>query len=311
MFWLWTVKYASQYEAVKSLSFIAAYFKISFTPTWDVYNYLWLLGLAGIVVLFWTSCTRIQKIFAIAYFTASVCALSSGFYFRQHYYIVVLPAIGLLTGIFLEYLIKQLRDRMNILKSPYVPLITLSGLVLVTLYINRQYFFSYPPKAVSAIAYWGNPFNEAPEISKFIKENTKDTDKIAVLGSEPEIYFYADRRAATGYLYTYPLVDKQPFNEIMQEQMINEIEKNKPAFIIFCNISYSWIVVPGTPRKIFEWGNAYTHANYTPVGFADFFKNKGWQIFWGADMQNHSNDAESFIIIFKRNPPGAVTPQQI
>jgi hypothetical protein len=300
-FWLWTVKYASQYEAVKSLDFIVGYFKISFGPAWDDYNYFWVLGVAGLVVLYQSSYTRLQKLFALGYFIASACALSSGFYFRQHYFIVILPAIGLFTGIFIEFVVQRLK----ILKSPNVPLIILSGLVLITLYTSRKYFFSYAPKVVCAIAYWGNPFNEAPEVAKFIKDNTKDTDKIAVLGSEPEIYFYADRRAATGYLYTYPLVDKQPFNQIMQDQMINEIETTKPAYIVFCNIAYSWIVTAGSPRRIFEWGNSYTHTNYTPVGFADFFKDKGWQIFWGDEMKNHSNDAESFMIIFKRNPPVA------
>ena len=285
MFWLWTVKYASEYEAVKSLSFITNYFMVSFGPAWQDYYYLWIMGLAGLVVLYWSPYTRLQKIFILGYFIASACALSSGFYFRQHYFIVVLPCIGLFAGIFIEFVIKKL----HIIKpAKVVSFLMLSALVLITLWHNSKYFFTYSPKVVCAIAYWGNPFNEAQEISKYIHDNTRDTDKIAVLGSEPEIYFYADRSAATGYLYTYPLVDRQPFNLIMQEQMISEIEKNKPAFIVFCNIPYSWTVTSGSPRKIFEWGNTYTHTNYTPVGFADFFNNKGWQIFWGDEMKNHS-----------------------
>ena len=301
VFWLWTVKYASQYEAVKSMSLIAAYFEISFTPIWYVYNYFWILALLGILVLYWSPYSRMQKLFVVGYLIASACSVSSGFYFRQHYFIVILPVVGLLTGIFIEFLIKQVRERMNILKSSGIPLLVLSAFFLITIYINRSYFFIYSPKTICSIAYWGNPFNEAQEISKYIKDNTKDSDKIAILGSEPEIYFYANRTAATGYLYTYPLVDKQAFNGIMQDQMIKEIETNKPAFIVFCNIPFSWGVYPGSPKKIFEWGNTYTHNNYTPVGFADFFNNRGWQIFWGEDMKNHSNDAESFIIIFKRN----------
>lgn len=307
-FWLWTVKYASQYEAVKSMSIIATYFEVSFAPIWYIYDYFWILALAGILVLYWCPYTRIQKLFIVGYLIASACSVSSGFYFRQHYFIVILPVVGLLSGIFIELVIKLSRERISMLKSSAVPFIVMSGLFLLTIYINRRYFFSLSPKAVCSIAYWGNPFDQAQDIAKYLKDNTKDSDKIAILGSEPEIYFYADRTAATGYLYTYPLVDKQAFNLIMQEQMIKEIETNKPAFIIFCNIPYSWAVSAGTPRKIFDWGNAYTHANYTPVGFADFFNNRGWQIFWGDDMKNHSNDAESFIIIFKRNAAGVSKP---
>jgi Dolichyl-phosphate-mannose-protein mannosyltransferase len=302
MFWLWTVKYASQYEAIKSLSFISSYFKVSFAPIWDFYNFQWVLALAGVCILYWAPYTRLQKIFAIGYFIASTCALCSGFYFRQHYFIVILPAIGLLLGIFIEYAIKKAN-----IKSLNASIIVLSVMVLITVYMNRTYFFSYSAKTVCNIAYWGNPFNEAPEIAKVIKENTNDTDKIAVLGSEPEIYFYADRRAATGYLYMYPLVDIQPFNVIMQEQMIKEIEETKPAFIVFFNVGYSWTPVAGAPRKILEWGNTYTHANYSPIGFVDFYKDRGWQFFWGNDMQNHSNNAESFVIVFKKNPAAGTT----
>lgn len=309
MFWLWTVKYASQYESVKSMSFISTYFKISFIPAWHVYNYFWLLALGGLLILYRSHYSRLQKLFALGYFIAAACAVSSGFYFRQHYFIVILPAIGLLSGIFIEFLIKQARERMKILKSSYIPLAILSVIVLITLYTNRSYFFSYPPKTVCAIAYWGNPFNEVQEISKYIKNNTGDTDKIAVLGSEPEIYFYADRRAATGYLYTYPLVDKQPYNKIMQEQMIRQIEANKPAFIVFCNIPFSWAAEAGTPREIFEWGNRYTHDYYTPVCFVDFFKDKGWQFFWDDEIKNRTTQPDSFIIIFKRNPANAALHQ--
>ena len=302
VFWLWTVKYASQYEAVKSLHMIAYYFKTNFQAAWDLYNYLFILAFAGILVLYWSPYTRLQKLFALGYFIASGCLVSSGFYFRQHYFIVILPVIGLLTGIFIEFLIKQMKERITILKSPNASLIILSVIVLVIIGSNFPYFFSDPAKKVSTMAYWGNPFTEAPEISKYIKDNTADTDKIAVLGSEPEIYFYANRRAATGYLYTYPLVDNQPYNEIMQDQMIKEIEENKPAIIIFCNISYSWIKQPGTPDKIFTWGHEYTDKNYTPVCFIDFFTDTGWHYLWGDDIKKHSPEATSFMILFKRNP---------
>ncbi|HTA28405.1 MAG TPA: hypothetical protein VK809_11480, partial [Bacteroidia bacterium] len=117
----------------------------------------------------------------------------------------------------------------------------------------------------------------------------------------PEIYFYADRTSATGYLYTYPLVENQPYNVVMQQQMVNEIEKAKPAYIVFCNVAYSWLVQKGTPQIIFNWGDKYFHEYYTPVGFADFFKDKGWQTYWGDDIKNRTAQPESTIIVFQRN----------
>jgi len=307
-FWLWTVQYASQYEGVKGIDTIGIYFKSSFVPAWRVYNYLWIMALAGVLVLFWSPYTRLQKLFVSGYIVASTCVLCSGFYFRPHYYVVILPAIGLLSGIFIEFSIKQLKGQIPVLKSYHTPLVILSVLVLITIFNNGDYFFSYSAKRIGDIAFWGNPFSETRTIAKYIKENTNDSDKIAVLGSEPEIYFYSNRRAATGYLYTYPLVDQQPNNKVMQQQMIREIEQNKPAIIVFCNIAYSWIVFPGTPRDIFDWGNTYTHDNYTPVAFVDFFKDEGWQFFWGDAIKTRTKQPQSFMIIFKRNPDKGSLP---
>jgi hypothetical protein len=302
VFWLWTVKYASTYESVKSLDFIMKLFMSSFTSAWAYFYYLWVLGVAGILVLWWSPYSRTQKVFVIMYFIASALALSSGFYFRPHYFIVILPAIGLLTGIFVEFAIKQLRERMNILKSSYIPIGILSIIIAFTMYTNRDYYFNYTPRMVCAMAYWGNPFNEAQEIAKYIKENTKDTDKIAVLGSEPEICFYANRMSASGYIYTYPLVEIQPYNEIMQEQMIQEIEKSKPAYFIFCNVPFSWLAQKGSPMTLMNWANKYINTYYTPVGFADFFSNKGWSFYWNDDIKYRVANPESSVAICKRKP---------
>jgi hypothetical protein len=301
-FWLWTVEYASKYEGTgMSWSIIFQLFKFSFIPAWGEFYYLFILALAGIIVLFITSYTRLQKLFAIMYFVASACAVSAGFYFRQHYFIVLLPAIGLMTGIIIEFIAKQIR-RIPILKSPFIGLAILSLVIVFTIYVNRYYYFSDDPKMVCNLAYFGNPFNEAQEIAKYISNDTRDTDKIAILGSEPEICFYANRASATGYLYTYPLVENQPYNEVMQEEMIKEIEKNKPAYLVYCNFPMSWLAQQGIPTNIFEWGKEFSNEFYTPVGLASFFTNTGWQIYWNDDIKNRAINPASYIVIYKRKP---------
>ncbi len=312
VFWLWTVRYASTYEAVKSFDMVKIMFNSSFAPSWDSFYLTWLLGVAGLVVLYWSPLTRLQKVFALLYVIACAGVLSSGFYFRQHYFIALLPALGLMTGVFLEFALYQIKTRFNVLKFAGASLVALLVVVVFTIAVNFDYYFNFKklkiftPNGVCKMAYWGNPFIEAQEISKYIAANTSDTDKIAVLGSEPEMYFYANRTSATGFLYTYPLVENQPFNKEMQQEMIDEIKKNKPAFIVFCNVTYSWLVQSDSPKDIFEWSNTYTHDNYTPVGFADFYKNEypndGWHFYWNADIANRTGKPDSFIIIFKRNP---------
>ena len=79
--------------------------------------------------------------------------------------------------------------------------------------------------------YAGNPFVEAREVGARIGRDSTPADTVAVIGSEPEIYVYSGRRAATGYLYTYPLVEPQPDNVKMQHEMMAEIEAARPKYL--------------------------------------------------------------------------------
>jgi hypothetical protein len=300
-FWLWTILYASKYEAGDSTANIMLAFKNSFLPIWDEFYYLLILALAGILVLFLTSYSLLQKLFALFFFIASACLVSAGFYFRPHYFIALLPGIALMIGIGVEFIAKQIR-RIHILKSPITGLIILLLVILFTVYINYNYYFNSIPTTVCSMAYWGNPFNYTQEIAKYISDNTNDTDKIVVMGSEPEIYFYANRAAGTSYLYTYPLVENQPYNEEMQQEMINEIEKSKPAFIVGCGFYYSWLTRPGTPITIFKWCDEYIAEHYILVGEADFYNNMGWKTYWNDDLKNRTGPSTSNIVILKRKP---------
>ena len=57
-----------------------------------------------------------------------------------------------------------------------------------------------------------------------------------MLGSEPQLYFYARRRTAAGHIFTYPFVERHPFAQQMQQQMCREIEAARPEFIVFVDI---------------------------------------------------------------------------
>ena len=77
-----------------------------------------------------------------------------------------------------------------------------------------------------------NPFSESLKIAQYIRDHTKKEDKVAVLGSEPQIYFYSQRKSATRHLYVYPLMEKHVYTRKMQNEMIREIESAQPKFVV-------------------------------------------------------------------------------
>ena len=105
-------------------------------------------------------------------------------------------------------------------------------------------FFQRPAVQICQSHLCEEPFVEAPAVAGYIREHSSPNARVAVLGSEPEIYFYSHRHSATGYLYAYPLMEPQPYPLKMQREMIGEIESNQPEYLVWVGSANSWAVRP-------------------------------------------------------------------
>jgi hypothetical protein len=299
-FWFWTIKYSSKYvsgetweQGKKLLSM--EFFAISSENKW-----IWILALIGIVIVLFTKFSVKQKIFTTSFVVFSVLATTPGLYFREHYFIVVLPAVALLAGITLDFAGRLISDRFKIKAAGLAfPLVILTSLFIYTIAYNKFYYLTENPVALCKSLYGTNPFTESIEIANFIKANSSDTDKIAVLGSEPQIPFYANRKSATGYLYMYSLMEIHKYNKKMQEEMISEIENSKPLFLVYCKIPFSWLRMPNSPKNIFEWFNKYSTENYNVIGMVDIPDQGMSSFYWNADANRRPQNINS-VQIFKR-----------
>jgi hypothetical protein len=139
----------------------------------------------------------------------------------------------------------------------------------------------------------------APEIGRYLHDHTTDNDRIAVLGSEPEIYFYAGRLSATGHIYMYGLMEDQPQAERMQHELIREIEQSQPKYCIFNTMPFSWLRGPASPTIIFDWFEAYRKKYYEPVGIIDLYNNAPL-FFWELDVARYSPTSDSYLIVYRR-----------
>jgi hypothetical protein len=299
-FWFWTVKYASKYASGVPWAEGKELLDMTFTPIWNEFKWVYLLAIAGTVILLLTKFSVKQKIVGLSFVLFAFLATTPGFYFRQHYFIVLLPAVALLAAVTLDYAGRVISEKFK-LKTLGIalPLIILFLIFNITTSNAKFYYSTDNPKALCKAIYGINPFTESVEIANYIKANSSENDKIAVLGSEPQIPFYANRRSATGHIYTYGLMEIHEYNLKMQEEMISEIEKNKPLFLVFCNIPFSWLTKPNSPMRIFEWYNKYANENYTVVGLVDIPPQGPSSFYWNADAQRKPQN-QSCVWIFKR-----------
>lgn len=294
-FWFWTVEYASKYAGGVDWEQGKMLLGMTFKPIWDELMWFWLVAFVGLIIIWVSKYSLEVKITLMLFVLMGIASVCPGFYFRQHYFIVVLPSVALLVGVTSDFVAKLFKA--NSLR--FLPLVILSFLCIGVYAKGKMYFIKTKPMPLCKMIYGTNPFVESVEIANYIQKNSKETDKIAVLGSEPQIALYADRKSATGHIYTYGLMENQPFNKKMQAEMISEIEKNKPEFLIYCNIRTSWLIQQGSPMDIFDWYGKYANQNYNIVGLIDVAPQGQSNYYFDADA-NRQPQSQEYVLIYRK-----------
>jgi hypothetical protein len=304
-FWFWTVKYLSKYGVQVPVSrafemFINGVSSVTSGYTFAGNTVLWILSLVAIPFIFINKRTYQKKIIISSFLFFSFLTIIPGFYFRCHYFITLLPAVGLMIAVFFDFVNDFLIQK---LKSPNIVFISLFTFIILAgtgVYADRDYLFKVNPKIECKKMYGINPFVESLEIAKFLKQNTDKNDKIAVLGSEPQICFYADRYSATGYIYTYNLVELHSYALSMQKEMVKEIEISKPKYLLFVNVRISWLVSPNSETFLFKWMDKYVIENYGLAGYMDIFPDKISSLKVRGQLNNLNPQSKEFISIYER-----------
>jgi hypothetical protein len=293
-FWFWTWSYAIKYAAGGSDP--KALFEMSFTPMWHEFMLVWLLAAAGLIFVFFAPFSKMQKSFMLFFALFSFLSVCPGFYFRPHYFITSLPAICLLATTCINAILQKLR---RVGAGMVVQTLLLLFIAFSAVAKNKDFYLDGTPRELSKTLYGANPFVESGEIGKYIRAHTGVNDKIAVLGSEPELLFYADRHSATGYIYTYSLMEPQPYSLRMQNEMIKEIETMKPELIIFYRVNFSWLIHPDSHLDIMKWAINYTDTYYKLVGVTEVWGIDEYDYEWGNNVENYKPKSTDYILIFK------------
>jgi len=146
---------------------------------------------------------------------------------------------------------------------------------------SAEFLFLASPTQAAVMRYGANPFPQAVEIARYIKSHSSPSDRVAVIGSEPEIYFYSERKSATGYIYMYELTEKQIFAQKMQAEMFEQVEATKPKYVVFVNVPESLASGSGDSGPVIDWFKNYALRNMKVVGIADMLSSDSTDYIWG------------------------------
>jgi Dolichyl-phosphate-mannose-protein mannosyltransferase len=326
-FWHWTVEYARAYAGILPFSQGLANLGETALGLWAAASWLWLLAALGMVILWCEPILRRWRFFLVAFAAFSFAGVCPGLYFRNHYFLLLVPATSLLCGAawyaasrsaghFLCWVVRigEIKNSSanRWVNEPGFGIAargTFAGLFLLalahSLIASGDVLFQLTPEEACRRVYGANPFPEAEEIARYIAGHCPPEARIAVLGSEPEIYFYSHRRAATGYIYTYPLMEPQPFASEMQRDMIREIENAAPEYLVFVSAPASWAARPESDPTLFTWMGRYCREKMELDGVVETLSLSVTESHWDMKGRNFKPRTNCWLSVYKRKPSHA------
>jgi len=266
-FWFWTWSYAREYGVIMPLRDCWR-LCLQWTLPWAVRPFiLWEMAIAGLAAPLWSRYARPHGGFVAGLFVTSMLAVSMGLWFRPHYFILLLPACTLCIGIAVDCAQRELR-RLHWRRLAFVPLLFFAIAFLLSVRGQWKAFFRLPAIELSRKMYdKGQSFPEDVVVANFIAARAQTEDEIGIIGSEPEICFYDRLRCATGYIYMYPLMEKQKFARQMQDEMMQQLSDRRPRFVVYVDYERSWGWGPTLEqnRAFLDQAWNFAHAGYDLV----------------------------------------------
>jgi hypothetical protein len=264
-FWFWVFDYARAYGSIISLGDGLAALETTAPDVAGPAIGVWLLAGAGALAFAWDRDIRKHAVFCLGLLVFSFLAVCPGLYFRPHYFILMLPAVALLDAVAVHSFTRLVMAHWP--AAAFLPAVVFFGAFGLALFDQSDALFQMDPVSVCRLLYKTEPFPEAQEVGDYIKSNSASTDRIAVMGSDPEIYFYSHRHSATGYIYIFPLSEDQPYAAQMQREMISEIEAAHPLFLVMHPASWFMAGTHGAEER-HSWAERYLK-RYDMVALVD------------------------------------------
>ncbi|MCX5896301.1 MAG: hypothetical protein NTZ51_10785, partial [Proteobacteria bacterium] len=100
----------------------------------------------------------------------------------------------------------------------------------------------------------------------------------------------------------YSLMERHEYVPRMQQTMIEEIERGKPAYLVVVNVPTSWVVRKYSNRLVFNWMRGYIN-NYTLAGVIDIISPTQTIYRWDEEVFAYTPQSNNRVFVFKRKTP--------
>jgi hypothetical protein len=296
----WAYYFPKEYVGKISLEMGEQMFKYNLNVITQNYMFFWVHSLLAIVVCLIKPVSNKMKAFTITLLIFSFLTIVPGLYFYGHYWIQILPGLSVAAGMTCYGIITLLQKNIKFKGLKYIYLSVFGLFVFSHVSALKEYYFEPDYESILRSVYGDNPFPEAWEISEYINAHSKPEDGIAIVGSEPEIYFYTKKKCPSRHAYFSFLVWDVPESAKWQREFTSDVEKAKPRFFIFFNHGISLLVQKNTDHYIFDWMKKYIDDNYRLIGIVDMIDGQHSVYKWNEQINNYKPAGRNVVYIFDR-----------
>ncbi len=292
-FWFWVVRYAVSYGTMQGLTEGWENFVFATSRIVPQAALLWLLAACGAGLLLTRRFSRQTRWRLGALLVLSFLGVCPGLYFREHYFLLFLPAAALLIAAAVE-----VAAAVRSVGSWLAPTLLLLACGQA-LWAQREILFRAAPEDVSRLVYGPDLFPESVEIGRYLRAHTAPDDTLVVFGSEPQIFFYARRRSATGFVFVYPLMQRHRDTRRLQETMVREVESRRPAYAVLVKTPTSWLERPDSDHFMQDWAVQHLGERYALAGQI-LVSDGGSRYLWDSDALRHPIGEATQALVMRR-----------
>jgi hypothetical protein len=193
-------------------------------------SFTWLMAFVSFYLFISSRISSFAKGYIYANLLGAIIAVSMGMHFYPHYFIFILPTFAIIIGIAIaEFSGTRMESRAY----------TIAILLLCFSCFSFAGQRLLPEKELLVNLYSDNTMAQARTVGDYLRANAPPSSTVFIIGSEPEILFYANLQAASRICYFYPLVVETIHREEMRKELLADLDSRPPDYVVVVNRIHS------------------------------------------------------------------------
>lgn len=286
-FWFWTVEISTGETSNTQAPGAGFFFNFYFPKVILHWWWVWFSGIYGLIwALRQKDSPQLKALATLLPFSLWGVSLGGAFY--PHYFVLALPWLALCSVLALDVVHKKY--------GKYGFWLSCTLVFLWPVLAHRGYWFQEDHRTILRRAYDNNPFQEMANISAELKKRCAPEDKIAIIGSEPELFLYTERSSALSHLFFQGVVQPHKRKAQFQQQIREELWGGKPRFVVLPGAQYEHLKDDPLVKEIVD----RLPKDYHTVCVVDIMEDHS-QITWDPSPEQALPKTLYWVLVMERN----------